>query len=99
MLTETQVRMAIPLRQTRKLADSGGLYLLVVPTGGRYWRYNYRFDGKYRTIALGTYPEISLARARARHQEAKRQLASGVDPSTRKRADILAWKRLPNHVP
>jgi hypothetical protein len=99
MLTATQARMAIPLLHTRKLSDSGGLYLLVVPMGGKYWRYNYRFDRRYRTIALGTYPEVSLAKARARHQDAKRQLADGVDPSARKRADILAWKRFPNHVP
>ena len=43
---------------------------MVAPTGGRYWRYNYRFDGKQKTIALGVYPDVSLDLARARHEAA-----------------------------
>ena len=86
MLTETEVRRAKPLRQPRKLFDGGGLYLLVVPKGGRYWRYNYRFNGKQKTLALGVYPDVPLAKARARHQEARRQLADGIDPAIEKRA-------------
>jgi hypothetical protein len=65
MLTEVEVRNAKPLRCARKLFDGRGLYLLVAPTGGRYWRYNYRFEGKHKTIALGVYPDVSLAKARA----------------------------------
>jgi hypothetical protein len=60
--------------------------LLVMPNGGRYWRYNYRFEGKHKTLALGALPEISLEKARARHQIARTLLADGVDPSDRKRA-------------
>ncbi len=85
MLTDTQVRNAKPLRSPRKLTDGRGLYLLVAPNGGRYWRYNYRFDGKQKTPALGVYPDVSLAKARARHQEARRHLADGSDPSLKKR--------------
>jgi hypothetical protein len=59
--------------------------LLVMPNGGRYWRYNYRFDGKLKTLALGVYPDVSLDKARARHQVARTLLADGVDPSARKR--------------
>jgi hypothetical protein len=59
--------------------------LLVSPAGGRCWRYNYRFNGKYKTLALGIYPAVSLGMARVRHQAARRLLASGMDPSLRRR--------------
>jgi Arm DNA-binding domain len=86
MLTETELCSVKPLRNARKLSDGGGLYLLMQPNGGRHWRYNYRFEGKQRTLALGIYPDVSLDNARARHKEAKRQLADGIDPSISKRA-------------
>ncbi|HEX5046224.1 MAG TPA: Arm DNA-binding domain-containing protein [Gammaproteobacteria bacterium] len=73
------------LRCARKIFDGRGLYLLVMPSGGRYWRYNYRFDGKLKTLSLGVYPDVSLDNARARHQVARTILADGVDPSARKR--------------
>lgn len=87
MLSETQVRKVRPLRHQYKLTDGGGLYLLVAPTGGRYWRYNYRFGGKNKTLALGVYPDVPLAKARARHQLARQQLADGIDPCAMKRDD------------
>jgi hypothetical protein len=59
MLTDSKVRGVKPLRAPRKLFDGRGLYLLVTPKGGRYWRYNYRFDGKHKTLALGIYPSPS----------------------------------------
>jgi hypothetical protein len=74
-----------PLRHARKIVDGRGLYLLVMPNGSRYWRYNYRFEGKHKTLALGVHPDISLDKARARHQMARSLLADGVDPSARKR--------------
>jgi hypothetical protein len=86
MLTESEVRNVKSLRHPRKLFDARGLYLLVTPAGGRYWRYNYRFNGKFNTLALGIYPDVSLAKARARHQVARTQLADGLDPSVEKRA-------------
>jgi len=85
MLSAAEVRDARPLRQARKLFDGRGLYLLVAPNGGRYWRYNYRFQGKFNTLALGIYPDVTLAKARRRHQAARCQLADGIDPSLRKR--------------
>jgi hypothetical protein len=57
-----------PRRHARKIVDGRGLYLLLTPNGGRYWRYNYRFEGKHKTLALGIHPDISLEKARARHQ-------------------------------
>ncbi|MGB8692085.1 MAG: Arm DNA-binding domain-containing protein [Steroidobacteraceae bacterium] len=84
-LTELSIGLIKPLRRTIKVTDGDGLYLMVVPTGGRYWRYNYRFEGKQKTLALGTYPDVPLEWARARHKAARRLLAAGVDPSTHRR--------------
>ena len=81
----SRIRHIRPMRQARKLSDGGGLYLLVAPTGGRYWRYNYRFNGKQKTLALGVYPDVPLEKARVRHQAARRLLAAGTDPSLRRR--------------
>jgi transposase-like protein len=75
-----------PRRCARKIFDGRGLYLLVMPNGGKYWRYNYRFDGKLKTLALGVHPDVSLDKARARHQLARTLLADGIDPSALKRA-------------
>jgi hypothetical protein len=73
-------------RYARKIFDGRGLYMLVTPNGGRYWRYNYRFEGKLKTVALGIHPDVPLERARVRHQVARSLLAEGIDPSARKRA-------------
>lgn len=84
MLTDAQVRSAKPSERPRKLFDARGLYLHVMPNGGRYWRFSYRFHGKPKTLALGVYPDVSLAKARARHQAAREQLADGLDPCAEK---------------
>lgn len=71
----------------KKLTDGHGLYLHVVPTGSKLWRYQYLFKGTPKLISLGQYPAVSLALARERHADARRQLAAGIDPSeARKRA-------------
>jgi len=85
MLTDTQVRSAKPGERPRRIADQRGLYLQVDPRGGRYWRFNYRFKGKQKTLALGVYPDVSLAKARLRLSEARELLADGIDPSVRKK--------------
>jgi integrase len=72
-----------------KHTDGGGMYLLV-NTGGKYWRMNYRFADKRKTLALGVYPAVSLAKARARRDKARELLADGIDPSTAKQADKQA---------
>jgi len=92
-LTDTGIKKAKPAEKPYKLADGGGLYLLV-GSNGKYWRYNYRSQGKFKTLALGTYPDVSLARVREKHAEARKQLADGIDPSAarkhRKLADMAA---------
>lgn len=86
MLTYSQISSAKPADKPRKLFDSRGLYLKVMPNGGRYWRFDYQYNGKYKTLALGTYPDVPLVRARERHQEARRLLADGIDPGAAKQA-------------
>lgn len=71
-----------------KLYDTGGLYLLV-KAAGRYWRMDYRFAGKRKTLALGIYPAVSLAQARKARDKARDLLAQGIDPSLHRRAEKL----------
>lgn len=85
MLTDSAIRSAKRAERPRKLSDGGGLYLLVAPNGGRYWRYNYRYAGKQKTLALGVYPDVGLAKARERHWEARRLLADGIDPGAERK--------------
>ena len=80
MLTDPAVRQAKPKEKPYKLADGCSMYLLVMPTGGRLWRLDYRHNGTRRTLALGSYPDVSLAKARERRDEARRLLADGIDP-------------------
>lgn len=86
MLTESELRAIKPVRYLRKVTDGRGLYLLVTPRGGRWWRFAYRFSQKGKTLALGTYPNVPLERARSRHEFARDLLAHGVDPSELKKA-------------
>lgn len=80
MLTDTQVRNAKSTDRPRKLFDSRGLYLHVMPNGGRYWRFDYCFGDRRKTLALGVYPDVSLSNARVRHQVARERLAEGLNP-------------------
>jgi Integrase len=89
-LTDTGIRKARPAKKPYKLGDSGGLYLAVMPTGGKLWRWKYRFAGIEKLMALGGYPGVSLAAARELHAEGRRLLASGVDPMARRKTVKLA---------
>lgn len=89
-LTDTAIRNAKPRETPYKISDGGGLFLLVKPTGARYWRMAYRWHGKQRTLAIGVYPTISLADARKVVQDAKRKLAAGIDPNQAKKAEQRA---------
>ena len=84
-LNDVAVRQAKPTDKARKLADERGLYLLVQPTGGKLWRLDYRFEGKRKTLSLGGYPDVSLAEARKRRDQARELLAAGTDPSAAKK--------------
>lgn len=81
MLTDTTIRKTKPTDKLQKLADGGGLYLWIKPSGARYWRLAYRFDGKQKSLALGVYPTVALADARQRREDARRLLSNGTDPS------------------
>lgn len=89
-LTDTAIRNLKPTGKAFKVSDTFGLYLLVGPTGSRRWRYDYKFAGKRKTAALGSYPEVSLAAARAARDDAKRLLAEGQDPLVKKKLDRIA---------
>lgn len=88
-LTDSIIRAAKPREKPFKLADGGGLFLLV-KAAGKYWRMAYRFAGKERTLAIGTYPQITLKAARARREEAREQLVNGIDPCLQKQRDKRA---------
>ena len=89
-LTDTEIRRSKPGGAPYKLSDGHGLYLLVKPKGGRLWRWKYRVEGKEKLMALGTYPELSLADARERHAKARKQLANGMDPMAQRMAEKTA---------
>lgn len=89
-LNARQVDTAKPKDKPYKLADGGGLYLLVNPNGARYWRLKYRVAGKEKLLALGVYPDVTLADARAKRDEAKRGIAGGIDPSEAKREEKIS---------
>ncbi|MBZ0103104.1 MAG: integrase arm-type DNA-binding domain-containing protein [Thermoanaerobaculia bacterium] len=80
VLTAAAIRGAKPREKAFKLFDGAGLYLEVTPAGGRLWRFKYRYQGRERKLALGKFPEVSLAAARDRHHEARKALAQGRDP-------------------
>ena len=79
-LSDIQVKNAKPQEKEYKLMDGFGLFLLVTPTNGKLWRFDYRTNDKRKTIAFGAYPAVSLADARQRREDAKKLLANGVDP-------------------
>ena len=73
-----------------KLSDGGGLRLDVQPSGSGWWRLRYRFEGREGMLSLGTYPEVPLALARERREEARKLIAAGTDPSAKRKADKAA---------
>jgi integrase len=89
-LTDTTIRNAKPSDKTRKLFDGGGLYLEVAPSGGKWWRLKYRFDGKEKRLSLGVYPDVTLKDARDRRDEARKLLANEIDPSENRKAKKAA---------
>lgn len=89
-LSDVALRKAKPAEKPLRLFDGGGLYLEVMPTGGKLWRWKYRYAGKEKRLALGSYPDVSLADARERHAEGRKLLASGIDPGEQRKAEKAA---------
>lgn len=90
-LKDDDVRKEKPGAKPRKIADSGGLFLLVNPNGSKLWRFKFRINGKEKALALGAYPDVSLRKARDRRDEARRMVADGIDPAAeRQRAKAEA---------
>ncbi len=85
-LSDAAVRSAKPKEKPQKLADGGGLYLLITPTGSKWWRLKYRFDGKEKSLSLGVYPDTGLKEAREKRDAARKLLAAGVDPGENRKA-------------
>lgn len=90
MLTDVQIKKAKGAEKPYKLADSGGLFLLVSTTGNRSWRMKYRFGGKEKLLTFGRYPDVSLIKAREEREKAKATLRDGRDPSIVKKQDAAA---------
>lgn len=80
-LSAITVQSAKAKEKSYKLSDSGGLYIEISPNGGKWWRYKYRYEGKEKRISLGTFPDVSLAKARENHTAARKLLADGINPS------------------
>lgn len=89
-LSDKQIRAATPKERDYKLTDGEGLFLLVTKNGGKRWRFKYRFDGKEKMYAIGTYPEISLAKARTIKNELRAKVADGISPADEKRKEKQA---------
>ncbi|GGA01406.1 tyrosine-type recombinase/integrase [Dyella caseinilytica] len=89
-LSDTGIRKAPHPDKPKKLADGGGLYLLLNPNGSKWWRFKYRYAGKEKLLSLGTYPDTSLADAREKRDAARKQLAAGIDPGAHRKAEKAA---------
>jgi hypothetical protein len=82
-LTAIEVSKTKATDKQQKLTDGGGMYLLIHPNGSKYWRMDYSFAGKRKTLALGVYPDVSLVDARDRREAARKQLSNGFPETTR----------------
>jgi len=92
-LTDKAIKAALKSAReggkSHKIADGGGLHLEARPTGAGWWRFRYQFGGKEQMLSLGTYPDVSLALARQRRDDARKQVAGGVDPSILRKSQKL----------
>ncbi len=88
-LTVTEIKAAAPRDKTYRLADGAGMYLEVTPTGGKYWRLKYRIGRTEKRLALGVFPAVGLKEARKAREAAREQLADGIDPGAKRKAEKL----------
>jgi hypothetical protein len=89
-LTDTTIRALAHGKRPVKKADEKGLFLLLQPSGGKFWRFKYRFNGKEKKLGLGRYPDVSLKEARRRRDDARQILAMGLDPGVEKKRAVDA---------
>lgn len=89
-ITDMKARAAKAKAKPYKIADGDGLFLLITPTGGKWWRFKYRFGGKEKLLSFGTYPEVSLSDARDKRYIARKQIAEGIDPGEVRKAQKAA---------
>jgi integrase len=89
-LSDTAIRNAKPSDKPLKVTDGGGMYLLLNPNGSRWWRLDYRFGGRRKTLSMGIYPDTGLKDAREKRDEARKLLAAGVDPGAQRKALKIA---------
>jgi integrase len=91
-LTNLQIQKAKPKEKQHKLSDGRGMYLIVSPRGGKYWRLDYRFNGKRQTLSLGTFPSTSLKDARRKCEDTKSLIEDGIDPSHQRKIKLAGDK-------
>lgn len=89
-LSDTAIRNAKPGAKPAKLFDERGLFLIVTPAGGKWWRFRYKFDNKEKLLSLGVYPDVGLKDARERRDAARKLLADGIDPGENRKAQKAA---------
>ena len=90
MLSNLLINKTKPQAKTVRLSDGRGMYLEISPTGGKWWRFKYRIDGKEKRISLGVYPDVGLADARDKREAARKLVAAGIDPTEHRKAEKVA---------
>lgn len=86
-LTDAKIRDALPVERPAKMFDGGGLFLLIPPSGSKWWRLKYRFRRRENQLSLGVYPQVGLTDARERRDAVRKLLADGIDPSEYRKAE------------
>ena len=97
-LSDTRIRGIKPRPTRFKLFDGEGLFLIVTPQGGRWWRRRYRWAGKEQSLSLGTYPETSLAQARDKGGAVRSQAANGINPSVERLQVTVTRRESATHI-
>ena len=93
MLTKLLIENAKPGTKPRRLSDGRGMYLEIAPSGGKWWRFKYRMAGKERRVSLGVYPDVGLAEARERREQARKHAAAGLDRTHATSRDRVACSK------
>ena len=92
-LTDTAIKNAKPKDKDYRLTDGQGLYILIKPNGAKWWRFDYSFEGKRLSLSLGIYPQVSLANVRLKANQARIDIANGLNPSDIRKAKKQAIQR------